>query len=76
MDEEPASDGHATWRTAIDGLDNLTPEDLFPVFGAIQDVEGCVPRAAIVELAKRTGVPQARIWGALTAYPGFKVAED
>ncbi|MHC4441748.1 MAG: hypothetical protein ACYTF1_15825 [Planctomycetota bacterium] len=52
---------------------SIDVEDLFLLIGKLQDTFGCMPKAAVQDLAARSGVPEARIWGALTAYPDFKV---
>ncbi len=56
--------------------DPIAPEDLFLVIGKVQDTFGSVPRSVVQDLAARSGLGEARIWGALTAYPGFKVTEE
>ena len=58
----------------IAGQDSsIDVEDLFILIGQLQDTFGCVPKAAVQDLSARSGVPEARIWGALSAYPDFKV---
>ena len=54
---------------------SVAEEELFLILGKVQDTFGCVPRAVVEDLASRSGAPVARIWGALTAYPGFQIEE-
>jgi hypothetical protein len=53
----------------------IPQKDLFLVIGKVQDTFGSVPRRVVQDLSARSGVPEARIWGALTAYRGFRVTE-
>jgi NADH:ubiquinone oxidoreductase subunit E len=48
-------------------------ENLFGLLGDIQDQFGYVPKEVIRDLAAKTGISETRIYGALTAYPGFRV---
>ena len=54
----------------------IAEQELFLVLGKVQDTFGSVPRVVVEDLAERSGVPEARIWGALTAYRDFRVAEE
>ena len=54
----------------------LAEQDLFAALGRTQDAFGCVPRSVVEDLAARSGVAPARIWGALTAYPDFKISAE
>jgi hypothetical protein len=56
--------------------DPIAREDLFALLGKTQDRFGRVPRAVVEDLAARSGVSEARIWGALTAYPDFDLSEE
>lgn len=49
-----------------------TKENLFVLLGKVQDKFGYVPRAVVCDLAARTGVAEARIYGAVTSYADFK----
>jgi NADH:ubiquinone oxidoreductase subunit E len=51
-------------------------EDVFILLGKVQDALGCVPRSVVCDLASRSGISVARLYGLLTAYPGFKLKED
>lgn len=54
-----------------DGLD-ITPEsNLIAVLQDVQDHFGYLPRPAIVEVSRRTGVPLGRIYGVITFYAQF-----
>ena len=66
----------ADYREWIGGEDPITGKNLFLVIGKVQDAFGSVPRAVVQDLAVRSGVPEARIWGALTAYRDFEVPEE
>lgn len=54
----------------------ISREDVFLVLGAIQDAEGRIPRGALDEVAQRSGIPIARLYGAVTADPALKIEED
>jgi NADH:ubiquinone oxidoreductase subunit E len=51
----------------------VTKDNLFTLLGKVQDRFGYVPRQVICDLAARTGVAEARIYGAVTSYGDFKV---
>jgi len=60
----------------LSGLEGeIAPADLYWLAGRIQDHRGGIPRSAVAELAARSGVPEARLWGALTAYPRLRIVE-
>jgi len=50
-----------------------TKENLFSLLGKVQDKFGCIPPEVVHDLAAKTGVAEARIYGALTSYGHFKV---
>jgi NADH:ubiquinone oxidoreductase subunit E len=62
-----------SYRTLVQRNGGARQENLFMLLGAVQDEFGCVPREVIRDLATRTGISQTRIYGALTAYRGFRV---
>ncbi|NOY83155.1 MAG: hypothetical protein GXP31_19335 [Kiritimatiellaeota bacterium] len=67
----------AAYRQFFSSLPSLvTAEDLFGILGQLQDELGCIPRAAIRDLAGRAGVSETRLFGAVTSYPDFLLAED
>ena len=66
----------AAYRELIGSVGAIRQEDLFVILGKVQDVFGCIPKVVVADLAARSGVPETRIWGALTAYPGFTVANE
>lgn len=47
--------------------------DVFRLLGQVQAAFGCIPRRVVVDLARRSGLSEARLYGALTAYPGFQL---
>lgn len=54
----------------------VTRESLFIFLGKVQDTFGYVPGEVVRDLAARTGFAEARIYGALTSYPDFKVGPE
>lgn len=50
-------------------------ENLFELFGKIQDAFGCVPGQIILELCSKAKLPISQIYGALTSYPFFEIRE-
>ena len=53
----------------------ISPSDLYRLAGRIQELCGGVPRSAVAVLAARSGVPEARLWGALSAYPHINLRQ-
>lgn len=51
-------------------------DTVFALLGKVQDSLGCIPASVITDLAARSGLPAARIFGAVTAYPDFTLTED
>jgi len=62
-----------SYRTLVWRSGGAHQENLFGLLGAVQDEFGCVPKEVIRDLAAQTGVSEAQIYGALTAYRGFRV---
>jgi NADH:ubiquinone oxidoreductase subunit E len=62
-----------TYRNLIDTSGGATRENLFILLGQVQDAFGYVPDEAVRDLARKTGIAEARIYGALTAYRDFKI---
>jgi len=62
-----------SYRALVGRSGGAHPENLFGLLGAVQDEFGYVPKEVIRDLAARTGVSEARIYGTLTAYRGFRV---
>lgn len=56
--------------------DNIPGEVVFVVLGAIQDALGYLPRAALEEVSRRSGISRTRLYGAVTAYPDLAIGED
>jgi len=50
----------------------ITQENLFILLGKIQDTFGYVPKESVRDLAVKSGLAEARIYGALTSYKDFK----
>jgi len=62
-----------TYQNLINEHSPVTPENLFVLIGKIQDTFGYMPTEAVHDLAAKTGVAEARIYGALTSYKDFKL---
>jgi NADH:ubiquinone oxidoreductase subunit E len=62
-----------TYQNLIKRSGAVTQENLFNLLGKVQDKFGYVPREVVRDLASRTGLAEARIYGALTSYKDFKV---
>ena len=65
-----------TYENLVRASGGATSQDLFILLGKVQDTFGYVPREVICDLAARTGVSEARIYGALTCYRDFKVGDS
>jgi len=62
-----------TYQKLIKDGGGATKENLFSLLGKVQDTFGYVPRNVVHDLAEKTGVAEARIYGALTSYSHFKM---
>jgi NADH:ubiquinone oxidoreductase subunit E len=62
-----------TYEKLLEQTGGVTRENLFGVLGKVQDTFGHVPREVVHDLATRTGIAEARIYGALTSYRDFTV---
>lgn len=62
-----------TYQNLIDEHSPVTAENLFVLVGKIQDTFGYVPARAVRDLADKTSVAEARIYGAVTSYKDFKL---
>lgn len=62
-----------TYKKLLERTGGATRENLFGLLGGVQDTFGYVPREVVHDLAKTTGVSEARIYGALTSYRDFNV---
>jgi NADH:ubiquinone oxidoreductase subunit E len=49
---------------------------LFILLGKVQDAFGYVPAEVVRDLAARTGVAEARLYGALTSYGDFEIESE
>ncbi|MCK4294591.1 MAG: NAD(P)H-dependent oxidoreductase subunit E [Planctomycetes bacterium] len=65
-----------TYEKLLEHTGGATRENLFGVLGKVQDTFGYVPREVVRDLATRTGVSEARIYGALTSYRDFKIGSE
>ena len=65
-----------TYQNLVKQSGGATRENLFILLGKVQDTFGCVPREVIRDLAARTGLSEARIYGALTSYRDFEVRSE
>lgn len=62
-----------TYQNLINEHSPVTSENLFVLVGKIQDTFGYMPTKAVRDLAAKTGVAEARIYGALTSYKDFEL---
>lgn len=65
-----------TYQNLLKCAGGATRENLFSLLGKVQDAFGYVPREVVCDLARRTGLSEARIYGALTSYGDFKVGVE
>jgi len=65
-----------TYQNLIRRSGGVTKENLFSLLGKVQDEFGYVPKEVVRDLASKTGLAEARIYGALTSYGGFKIAPE
>ena len=65
-----------TYQNLVSQNSPVSRENLFILLGKIQDMFGYVPAEAIRDLAAKTGLAEARIYGALTSYKDFKVHKE
>lgn len=61
-----------TYQKLLEKSGGVTRENLFVLLGEVQDTFGYVPREVVCDLAARTGVAEARIYGAVTSYRDFE----
>ncbi len=62
-----------SYRALVQRSGGAHQENLFMLLGDVQDEFGYVPKEVVRDLAAKTGVSETRIYGALTAYRGFRV---
>ena len=62
-----------TYQKLVKDSGGVTKENLFSLLGKVQDEFGYVSREVVRDLAAKTGVAEARIYGALTSYGDFKI---
>lgn len=62
-----------TYRDLVAQNSPVTADNLFVLVGKIQDTFGYVPAEVVRDLAARTGIGEARVYGALTSYKDFKL---
>lgn len=68
-----------TWQAYLKlaGKEQGVPrEDVFRLLGRVQDAFGGIPRRVVVDVARRGGLSEARLYGALTAYPDFRLLPE
>jgi len=65
-----------TYQKLLEKSGGVTKESLFIFLGKVQDTFGYVPREVVCDLAARTGVAEARLYGALTAYGDFEIGSE
>ncbi len=56
------------------GAGTIRPDSLIPILQAIQDAYGYLPREALLETSRLTGIPASRIYGVATFYEQFHLA--
>jgi NADH-quinone oxidoreductase subunit E len=59
---------------ALEVLDEMSPVtagDVIPLLQKLQDRYGYLPREAVLEVARRTGLPASRFYGVATFYAQF-----
>jgi NADH-quinone oxidoreductase subunit E len=57
----------------IEELSPVTEGSIIPLLQRLQDVYGYLPKAVILEVARRTGLPASRIYGVATFYAQFRL---
>lgn len=65
------------WQAYQDILSRLEPldeEDIFRLMGKVQDACGYIPREILEDVSVRFGRPTTELYGAVTAYPGFRLS--
>lgn len=62
-----------TYQDLLKNAGRVTKENLFMFLGKVQDTFGHVPREVVCDLAARTGISEARLYGALTSYGDFEI---
>ncbi|MBI3986036.1 MAG: hypothetical protein HY343_03910 [Lentisphaerae bacterium] len=68
-----------TWKAYVKMIGdrpNVTSREVFRLLGQVQDAFGAVPRSVVTDLARRSTLSEARLYGALTAYPGFRLLPE
>ena len=65
-----------TYQNLVKRSGGATKENLFNLLGKVQDEFGYVPSEVVRDLASKTGLAEARIYGALTSYGNFKLQLD
>jgi NADH:ubiquinone oxidoreductase subunit E len=65
-----------TYQKLLEKSGGVTKESLFILLGKVQETFGYVPREVVRDLAARTGVAEARLYGALTSYRDFETRSE
>lgn len=65
-----------TYQNLLEQSGGVTKESLFIFLGKVQDAFGYVPNEVVRDVAARTGVAEARLYGALTSYRDFKTESE
>ncbi|KPK64972.1 MAG: hypothetical protein AMK73_04370 [Planctomycetes bacterium SM23_32] len=60
------------YRRIVEEFQPLERDDVLRLLGAVQDAYGYVPRQIVEDLSARFARPPSQLWGAVTAYPGFR----
>ena len=71
MADRVISECEADVSALLDRLDVGVEANLIAVLQGVQESLGYLPRAAIEEISRRTGIPLSRIYGVITFYAQF-----
>jgi NADH:ubiquinone oxidoreductase subunit E len=64
------------YQDLIKDIGGISVENLFMFLGKVQETFDCIPREVVRDVAMKTGLSEARIYGALTSYRDFKVGRE
>jgi NADH:ubiquinone oxidoreductase subunit E len=57
----------------IDEMSPVTSGDIIPLLQRLQDAYGYLPKAVVLEVCERTGLPASRVFGVATFYAQFRL---
>lgn len=64
------------YQKLLEQSGGVSRESLFILLGKVQDTFGYVPREVVRDLAARTSVAEARLYGAVTSYGDFEIESE